>query len=213
MSLTTFPACRNLESWPKSAGRLDSYRTPSMKLRHLAVVAVVLLCASALTARAQGGGGGGGGGGRNAGPPKEKPHIVTSDSVERLNPISPLIEHRKDIGISDTLIGKFGGILARLDAANARMLQQVDSLAANPSAPVSISDDAALDDRNRTGQRPVSLEYLFADISKNNAAAANQALAMLTGKTADRAKRLIDDQRKRLDQLLRDSQVGRGRGR
>lgn len=183
-----------------------------MKLRLLTAAVAALLCSSALSARAQGGGGRGGRGG-DQGPPKEKPHIVTSDSVERLNPISPLIEHRKEIGISDTLIGKFGGILARLDAANARLLQQVDSLAANPSEPGEISDDAARDDRTRNRQRPVSLEYLFADISKNNDAAANEALAMLSGKTVERAQRLIDDQRKRLSQLLTDSQVGRGRGR
>lgn len=157
--------------------------------------------------------GGGGGRGHDEGPPPEKAHIVTSDSVERLNPISPLIEHRKDLGIADTLIGKLGGILARLDAANARLLQQIDSLAANPSEPGDVPVDAAHDDRTRTRQHPVSLSYLFADISKNNDAAANEALAMLSGKAVDKANRLLDDQRKRLSQLLNDSQVGRGRGR
>jgi hypothetical protein len=179
-----------------------------MKFRLLAAITAALLCSSALSARAQGGGGRGGGASRDQGPPKEKPHIVTSDSVERLNPISPLIEHRKEIGLPDTLIGKFGGILARLDAANARLLQEVDSLAANPSDQVQISDDAARDDSNR--HRPVSLAYLFEDISKNNDAAANEALGMLSGKAVDRARRLVDDQRKRLSQLLSDSQVGRG---
>lgn len=185
-----------------------------MKLHPLAAVLLVAALAAPLHAQ--------GGGRRDKGPPKEKPHIVTSDSVERLNPISPLIEHRRDIGIPDSLIGKLGGILARLDAANMLLLQQVDSLAANPGGPVTISGglDRGVDDAGdggdagdagaRAGRRPVSLGGLFAQIGRNNDQAAQQALALLSGKTADRARRLIDDQRKKMDQLLRDSRVGRG---
>ncbi len=173
-----------------------------MKLQPL--LAVVLAAAVAAPLHAQGGVG------RDKGPPKEKPHIVTSDSVERLNPISPLIEHRRDIGIPDSLVGKLGGILARLDAANMQLLQQVDSLAASLGAPVTISDDVNRGAADRGGRRPVSLPGLFAEIGRNNDQAAQQALALLSGKSADRARRLIDDQRKKLDQLLRDSRVGRG---
>lgn len=174
-----------------------------MKLRLLPVLLVAL--ATATTASAQGGGN------RDKGPPKEKPHIVTSDSVERLNPISPLIEHRKDIGVPDALIGKLGGILARLDAANARLLQQVDSLAAHPGGQVTISEEAAREGVDRTRRRPVSLDGLFAEISKNNDAAVKEAMALLSGKTAQRAMDLVNDQRKKLNQLLRDSALGSGR--
>ncbi|MDE3173195.1 MAG: hypothetical protein KGN74_08990 [Gemmatimonadota bacterium] len=175
-----------------------------MPFRTLAAVTMLVL--GATVAHAQGGVG------RDKGPPKEKPHIVTSDSVERLNPISPLIEHRRDIGVPDSLIGKLGGILARLDAANMLLLQQVDSLAANPGGPVTISDDVDRGGADRGGRRPVSLAGLFAQIGRNNDTAAQQALALLSGKTADRARRLIDDQRKKMDQLLQDSRVGRGAG-
>ncbi|MDE3129154.1 MAG: hypothetical protein KGL38_14180, partial [Gemmatimonadota bacterium] len=120
------------------------------------LLAVLLAAAIAAPLHAQGGVG------RDKGPPKEKPHIVTSDSVERLNPISPLIARRREIGVPDSLIGKLGGILARLDAANMLLLQQVDSLAANPGGPVTIGDDA-----DRGGRRPVSLEGLFAQIGRN----------------------------------------------
>lgn len=189
---------------PPPAPRLR-YLHPNgvMKLHLLPVVLLAL--ATATTASAQGGGN------RDKGPPKEKPHIVTSDSVERLNPISPIIARRKDIGVPDSLIGKLGGILARLDAANARLLQQVDSLAAHPGGPVTISNEAAREGMDGTRHRPVSLDGLFAEISKNNDAAVKEAMALLSGKTAERAMDLVNDQRKKLNQLLRDSAVGRGR--
>ncbi|HEY5220169.1 MAG TPA: hypothetical protein VIJ16_10195 [Gemmatimonadaceae bacterium] len=173
-------------------------------------MAFALLFASAATAQAQGGSRGGA---HDDGPPKEKPHIVTSDSVERLNPISPIIEHRKDIGVPDSLVGKLGGILARLDAANALLLQQVDSLAANPGGPVEISDDAGRGDRDAVRHRPVSLEGIFAEVTKNNDAAGAEAVGLMSGKTADRALKLMNDQRRKMNKLLEDSGVRRGRGR
>jgi hypothetical protein len=183
---------------------MPTAETRIMKLPFLLVAACAVAFASPLSAQ--------GGVGRDKGPPKEKPSIVTSDSVERLNPISPLIQNRRDLGIPDALIGKLGGILARLDAANARALQQVDSLAANPGGPVTISDDADRAALDRGPKRPVSLGGLFAEIGRNNEAAAKEALALLSGKTADRARRLINDQRDKLSKLLRDSEVGRGGG-
>jgi hypothetical protein len=178
--------------------------TRSMKLRSLLVAACALALAAPLHAQ--------GGVSRDKGPPKEKPHIVTSDSVERLNPISPLIEHRHDLGIPDSLIGKLGGILARLDAANMPLLQQVDSLAANPGGPITISDDADRGALDSGRQRPVSLAGLFAQIGRHNDAAAKEALALVSSRSADRARRLIDDQRQKMAQLLRDSRTDRGRG-
>ena len=72
------------------------------------LLAVVFALAVAAPLRAQGDQG------RDKGPPKEKPSIVTSDSVERLNPISPLIERRRDIGIPDSLIGKLFNAFGQL---------------------------------------------------------------------------------------------------
>ena len=183
---------------------MPTVETRTMRLRFLFVAACAVVFASPLSAQ--------GGAGRDKGPPKEKPHIVTSDSVERLNPISPLIENRRELGIPDALIGKLGGILARLDAANARALQQVDSLAANPGGPVAMPDDADRASLDRAPRRPVSLDGLFAEIGRNNDAAAKEAVALLSGKSADRARRLMDDQRKKLSKLLQDSEIGRGGG-
>jgi hypothetical protein len=110
-------------------------------------------------------------------------------------------------------VGKLGGILARLDAANALLLQQLDSLAANPGGPVEISDDPGRGDRDAARHRPVSLEGIFAEVTKNNDAAGAEAVALLSGKSADRALKLISDQRRKMNKLLEDSGVRRGRGR
>lgn len=145
----------------------------------------------------------------NANTRANKPHVVTADSVERLNPISPLIAQRREIGIPDSLIGQLGAILSRLDAMNARALRQVDSLAAahdgSPDEPAEVSTD-------QPPRGTVSLDLLIGQIGKNNDAAAQQALNLLTGKPASRALKLVNDQRNRLRQLLMDSGLG-SRGR
>ena len=168
------------------------------------VAAAALLAAVAVPAHAQ----------RSRGTPTQrldKPHIVTADSVERLNPISPLIERRKEIGIPDSVVIKLGAILSQLDATNSRMLRQVDSLADNPGGPPAISDEA-----QREGARAprgiITLDFLIGQIGKNNDVAGAQVLTLLSGDAAKRARKVMDDQRKKLQQLLFDSGVGRGSG-
>jgi hypothetical protein len=141
---------------------------------------------------------------------QDKPHIVTSDSVERLNPISPLIQRRREIGIPDSLIGRLGVILSQLDARNARALRQVDSLAANPGGPPALSDEAVREGAGAARRGVVTLDLLFGEIGKNNDDAAAQVLALLTGKAADRARDAMNDQKKKLNQLLFDSGLARG---
>jgi len=145
----------------------------------------------------------------NASTRANKPHIVTSDSVERLNPISPLIAQRREIGLPDSLIGKLGAILARLDAMNAKALRQVDSLAAAGGAGSPDADEASA---SRPAASTVSLDFLIGQISNNNDTAAQEALNLLSGETASRALKLVNDQRNRLKRLLEDSGAG-GRGR
>ncbi|HVB30607.1 MAG TPA: hypothetical protein VNE60_03665 [Gemmatimonadaceae bacterium] len=179
-----------------------------MRISIVLAAAVALVSATATSASAQGRG-------RDnaSSPPKEAPHIITSDSIERLNPITPLIEHRKDIGLPDSLIGKLGAILAQLDAANARLLQQADSLAAHPGGPVVVSDDVRRDDRDAAGHRPVTLAGIITQVMKNNDDAGQKALLLLPSASGDRALRLMNDQRNRLGQLLRDSGSGGGNDR
>lgn len=143
----------------------------------------------------------------------EKPHIVTSDSVERLNPITPLIEHRRDIGIPDSLIGKLGAILSQLDAKNARALRQIDSLAAHPGGSPTISDEAAREGaaQQRMGGI-VTLDVLIGEITKNNDDAGSKVLQLLPEKAATRALKYMNQQRQKLNKLLVDSGAGRGRG-
>lgn len=170
-----------------------------MNLRLPALVAAMALAAAA-PAHAQRGRD------DNANTRQDKPHLVTSDSVERLNPITPLIERRRDIGIPDALIGKLGAILSQLDATNARALRQIDSLAANPSQPASDADQAP---PGRVAPGTVSLDQLIGEITKNNDAAAQRALGLLPGDAASRALKIVNDQRNKLRQLLMDSGFGR----
>jgi hypothetical protein len=142
----------------------------------------------------------------------DKPHIVTSDSVERLNPITPLIERRKEVGIPDSLIGRLAAILAQLDAKNAQMLRQVDSLAANPGGPPPISDEARREGATDQRRGIVTLDVLVGEIAKNNDDAGNQVLKLLSGKAVDRALAVMNDQHGKLLRLLQDSGAG-GRGR
>jgi hypothetical protein len=141
----------------------------------------------------------------------DKPHIVTSDSVERLNPITPLIMRRKEIGIPDSLIGRLGRILSQLDAKNAVALHQVDSLAQHPGGPPAISDEA----RREGMKQPVgiiTLDFLIGQIQKNNDDAGNEVLKLLPEKAADRALKIMNEQRQRLTKLLQSSGVvGPGR--
>ncbi len=174
-----------------------------MKLRYWAIAATLALTA-AVPARAQRRGER-----DNANTRADKAHIVTSDSVERLNPISPLIAQRRDIGIPDSLIGKLGGILSRLDAMNTRALHQIDSLAANRDGPPEAAPDPS-EDRRPPGT--VSLDLLIGQIAKNNDTAAQNALNLLHGDAARRALKIVNDQRNKLQQLLMDSGFGR-RGR
>ena len=174
-----------------------------MKFRYWAIAASLALT-SAVPALAQGRGER-----DNANTRADKAHIVTSDSVERLNPISPLIARRRDIGIPDSLIGKLGAILSRLDAMNTRALHQIDSLAANREGPPVSAPDPS-EDRRAPGT--VSLDLLIGQIAKNNDTAAQQALNLLSGKTASQALKIVNDQREKLQQLLMDSGFGR-RGR
>jgi hypothetical protein len=145
----------------------------------------------------------------NANTRTNKPHVVTADSVERLNPISPLIAQRRELGIPDSLIGKLGAILSRLDATNARALRQVDSLAASQAGAAEGSVEASPD---QPGRGTVSLDLLIGQITKNNDTAAQEALNLLSGKPASRALKLVNDQRGKLQQLLMDSGLG-SRGR
>ena len=141
----------------------------------------------------------------------DKPHIVTADSVERLNPITPLIMRRKEIGIPDSLIGRLGRILSQLDAKNSEALRQVDSLARNPGAPPTISDEA----RREGVKQPagiITLDFLIGQIQKNNDDAGNEVLKILSEKSADRALKIMNEQRQKLQDLLTSSGVGRGRG-
>jgi hypothetical protein len=143
----------------------------------------------------------------------DKPHVVTSDSVERLNPISPLIAQRREIGIPDSLIGKLGAILAQLDAKNARLLRQVDSLAQHPGGPPTISDEARREGATESRRGLVTLDVLIGQISKNNDDAGNDVLKLLSGKPLDRALKVMNDQHNKLNRLLLDSGVGGGRER
>ncbi|HET7630780.1 MAG TPA: hypothetical protein VFK16_00555 [Gemmatimonadaceae bacterium] len=136
---------------------------------------------------------------------QDKPHLVTSDSVERLNPISPLIARRRELGIPDSVIGKLGTILSRLDATNARALGQVDSLAAHPGGPPALSDEALREGARGLPGGTVTLDLLFAEIGHNNDDAAAEVLKLLSGKVADRARDVMNDQKKKLAQLLLDS--------
>ena len=174
-----------------------------MKFRFWAIAASLALT-SAVSASAQGRGER-----DNANTRADKAHIVTSDSVERLNPISPLIAQRREIGIPDSLIGKLGAILSRLDAMNTKALHQIDSLAANrDGAPVAAPDPS--EDRRPPGT--VSLDLLIGQISKNNDTAGQEALNLLGGDAATRALKIVNDRRNKLQQLLMDSGFGR-RGR
>ncbi len=172
----------------------------------LCAVALVLSVVAAAPVRAQGDRG-------SSNSNTEKPHIVTADSVERLNPITPLIEHRHEIGIPDSLIGKLGAILSQLDAKNARALRQIDSLAAHPGGTPTISDEAL---REGAGQERragiVTLDVLIGEITKNNDDAGARVLQLLPDKAASRALKYMNRQRQKLKQLLFDSGVGRARG-
>ncbi|MGH7688080.1 MAG: hypothetical protein ACREN3_00570 [Gemmatimonadaceae bacterium] len=174
-----------------------------MNLR-LWAVAATLAVGSAVPARAQGRGDR-----DDANSRADKAHIVTSDSVERLNPISPLIARRREIGIPDSLIGKLGAILSQLDAVNAKSLHQVDSLAANREGPPDAAPDPSEERRPRG---TVSLDLLIGQIAKNNDTAGQKALNLLHGDAASRALKIVNDQRNKLQQLLMDSGFGR-RGR
>ncbi len=175
-----------------------------MKFRFWAIAATLALI-SAVPAAAQGRGGDR----DNANTRADKAHIVTSDSVERLNPITPLIAQRREIGIPDSLIGKLGAILSRLDALNTKALHQVDSLAANQDGPPVAAPDPS-EDRRPPGT--VSLDLLIGQIAKNNDTMAQEALNLLRGDAATRALKIVNDQRNKLQQLLMDSGFGR-RGR
>jgi hypothetical protein len=170
-----------------------------MTFRFWAVAATLVIVA--VPAHAQGGGRGR----DNESSRVDKPHVVTSDSVERLNPISPLIARRRELGIPDSLIGKLGAILSRLDVTNARALRQIDSLAASGGSPRESGDATS-------GERPpgtVSLDLLIGEISKHNDTAAQDALNLLSGQAASRALKVVNDQRNKLQRLLMDSGFGR----
>jgi hypothetical protein len=164
------------------------------------------LAAAAPAARAQRGGGGGDR--ETPSSRADKPHLVTSDSVERLNPITPLIERRKEIGIPDSLIGKLAVILSQLDARNARALRQVDSLATHPGGPPTISDEARREGATDRRTGIVTLDLLIGEIQKNNDDAGAQVLKLLDDQASSRALKVMNDQRGRLRQLLLDSGLG-----
>ncbi|OYV64584.1 MAG: hypothetical protein B7Z72_13060 [Gemmatimonadetes bacterium 21-71-4] len=76
-----------------------------------------------------------------------------------------------------------------------------------------VSDEVRRDDRDAAGHRPVTLAGIITQVMKNNDDAGQKALLLVPSASGDRALRLLNDQRNRLGQLLRDSGSGSGNDR
>ena len=180
-------------------------------LRHR-IVAALLLVAPVLASAQRGGYGGGMGrmaGGRSGLVPAG---VVTGDSVEKLNPISALIEKRKDIGMADTQVAKLGGILARLDARSAPAFRQLDSV----TKAMGLSADHPLGTSDPDKQRMLAyhgaITPILNEVRDNNEAATMEAFALLTSDQRRRATGVVRNQRDQFEHLLRGGIAAPGAG-
>jgi len=116
--------------------------------------ALIILATPAVAQR--GGQGGLGNMGRaNAG--FSGPGVITGDTLSKLNPISALVERRKDLKLTDAQVTNLGAILARLDVQNAPFLRQLDSIAtAMGSPPIARWDPGT---RTASGCRPIAARF------------------------------------------------------
>jgi hypothetical protein len=150
----------------------------------------------------------GGIGRMNGGRPLLQPAILTSDSIEKLNPISALIAQRKDLAMTDQQVTQLGGVLSRLDASNAPQLRQLDSVARSmglsPGTPLGDSEA----DKERMQAYRNAILPIINDVRDHNDAAAMEALQVFSGEHLRRANTIVRDQRDKIAQLLRGGSVG-----
>ena len=141
-----------------------------------------------------------------------QPEVLTSDTLEKLNPISALLQKRKDLSLSDQRIGQLGGVLSRLDAKNMTLLRQIDSVAKamglSPDHPLGESET----DRERMQGYRNAILPMVNGVRDNYDDAAMEALRMFSGDTLRRANGIVRDARDKINQMMRGGSVGPPRG-
>ena len=133
---------------------------------------------------------------------------VTSDTVEKLNPVSMLLERRRDLGLTTAQVTQLGGVLARLDVRSMPLLRQLDSITKSMHMPVEGASDSPTPDRQQTQLYQSAITPVLNAVRGIDDSVNTEMLNVLTSDQRKKAADILRDQRRGLP----DCCVPRGAG-